>query len=161
THDLRTPLATIKTATGVLMNPGATLDEKDRRELLEAAHVESARLESLVTNVLELTRIRGGVRPEPVDVGAADLVQGAVARLGPLGTGPRVTLDIGDDLPAIHGDPVLLERVVTNLLENALRYDTSGGPVVVSARRASDRIELAVADRGPGVAEADRARMYD
>jgi two-component system sensor histidine kinase KdpD len=160
THDLRTPLATIKTATGALLHDDSSIDEHDRLELLEAVHEESARLERLVTNVLELTRIRSGIRPEAVDVDAADLVRGAVRRVGALAAGRAIAIDIDADLPALHVDPVLLERVLANLLENALRYD-HGGELMVSARRVDAGLELAVADHGPGIAERDRSRMYD
>jgi two-component system sensor histidine kinase KdpD len=160
THDLRTPLATIRAATGALLQDGSSLDEQDRHELLEAVHDESTRLEGLVNNVLELTRIRSGIQPEAVDVDASDLVRGAVRRVGALAADRTIAIDIDADAPALRVDPVLLERVLTNLLENALRYD-DGGELLVSARRVGTRLELAVVDHGPGIAAPDRSSMYD
>jgi two-component system sensor histidine kinase KdpD len=161
THDLRTPIATIKAATGALLGPAPTLDDRERRELLEAVHAESARLEGLVTKVLELTRIRAGIRPERSLVAAADLVQAAVDRLGPVAHARTIALDIDPDLPALRVDPLLLEHVVTNLLENAIRHDPTAGDIVVWARASGDMLELAISDHGPGIAAADRARAFD
>ena len=161
THDLRTPIATIKTATGALLAPGSTFDERDRIELLEAAHEESARLETLVTKVLELTRIRTGIRPERSAVAAADLVQAAVDRLGLVAHHRMITLDIDPDLPALQVDPSLMEHVVMNLLENAIRHDPTGGDIVVWARADGALLQLAVADHGSGIPLADRERVFE
>jgi two-component system sensor histidine kinase KdpD len=160
THDLRTPIATIKAATGALLAPGAVLDEHDRREILEAAYEESTRLEGMVTKVLELTRIRSGVQPAPVAVATADLVRAAVGRLGPLARARSITLDIDPDLPALLVDPLLLDHVVTNILENALRHDPTRSEIVVRARAVGGALELAVVDHGPGIASADRERIF-
>jgi two-component system, OmpR family, sensor histidine kinase KdpD len=162
THDLRTPLATIKAATGALLTPGSALDEEDRRELIEAAYEESARLEGLVTKVLELTRIRSGaLHPEPTIVAAPDLVRAAVDRLGPADRTRRIHLDLDPELPAAHVDVVWMEHVIANLLENAMVHDPRASEITVRGAAAGSLLELAVVDHGPGIAPADRERAFE
>ena len=88
-------------------------------------------------------------------------MQAAVDRLGPSVDERTITLDIDPELPALHVDPLLLEHVVMNLLENAIRHDAAGGDIVVSARAAGATLRLAVADHGAGIAEPDRARVFE
>jgi two-component system sensor histidine kinase KdpD len=161
THDLRTPIATIKTASGSLLLHGSTFADDDRTELLQAVYEESTRLEGLVSKVLELTRIRSGIRPDPVAISAADLVRAALDRLGALADRRTITLDIDPDLPALYVDPLLLEHVVMNLLENAIRHDPSDGDIVVGARCIDGSLELAVIDHGPGIKPEDRDRVFE
>jgi two-component system sensor histidine kinase KdpD len=162
THDLRTPLATIKGASGALLAPGSHLDDDERRELVEAVYDESMRLESLVTKVLELTRIRtGAVQPEPVTVAPADLVPVALERLGSPSRTRRITVNVDPDLPAVHVDVLLIEHVVVNLLENALLHDPTSGEITVVGTATNGHVELAVVDHGPGIPPADRQRVFD
>lgn len=162
THDLRTPLATIKAATAALLAPASPLDATERHELLEDTYAEAARLEGLVNKVLELTRIRtGALQPDPVAVSAADLVRLAVDRLGATTRGRTITLDVDPDLPAIHVDVLLMEHVVVNLLENAIVHDPSGSAIQVSATATGSALQLAVVDHGPGIPESDHERIFD
>jgi two-component system sensor histidine kinase KdpD len=104
THDLRTPLATIKAANAALLASGDTMTPEDRRDLIDASYQEAARLEQLVTVALEITRIRsGGLRPEPVAVSLGDLVRAATRRLRPLSSDRDIALDISPELPANGG----------------------------------------------------------
>jgi two-component system sensor histidine kinase KdpD len=162
THDVRTPIATIKTATGALLAPTAPLDDEERRELLEAAYDESERLEGLVTKVLDLTRIRSGaVVPEREVCAAADLVRAAVDRLGTTAEAHTITLDIDPSLPGLHVDPLLVEHVLANVLENAIVHNPSTSAILVRASARGHRVELAVVDHGPGIASGDRERVFD
>jgi two-component system sensor histidine kinase KdpD len=162
THDLRTPLSTIKTAIGALLAPRSPLADAERQELLEAAYAESARLERLVTRVLELTRIRAGaLRPERCAVSVPDLVRAAVTRLRPLSGDRCIELDVGADVPAAWGDPTMLEQVLINLLENALRYAPPDREVSVSARERVNELELRVVDHGQGIPDAERERVFE
>jgi two-component system sensor histidine kinase KdpD len=162
THDLRTPLATIKGATKTLLMPDSRLDLDERRELLQAAYAESARLEGLVTKVLELTRIRSGaVQPEPIAVEAADLLQAAVERLGPAARGRRITLDLDPELPALRVDVLLMEHVLVNLVENALVHDPTEGEITIRGRFDHSQLELAMIDHGPGIPPRDRERVFE
>jgi two-component system sensor histidine kinase KdpD len=162
THDLRTPLATIKTATGTLLSSSGAVDGTVQHELLEMAYDEAARLEGLVTKVLEVARIRSGaVQPEPAAVAVADLVRGAVVRLGPLADARPIRLDVDAELPPVWVDATLLEHVVTNLLENAIRHDPSEREIEVRARAAGPRVEVVVSDHGVGIAPRDRERVFE
>ncbi len=166
THDLRTPLAAIKASAATLALEGAPLDAAERRELLDTVGDEADRLERLVVKVLALSRIRAGeVRParEPVDMAG---VVGAVAhRLRWLQGDRGLVLDVPDDLPPLEADVVLLEQVLANLLENALRYAPPASDVVVTARATTAApgpgVEVRVADRGPGIAAEHRERVFE
>ena len=161
THDLRTPLATIKASTGALLIPRSTLDEPGRHELLELSYGAAIRLERLVTNALEVGRIRAGeLRPQRVALEAADLVRAAVERLGVPADGRTICLDINDDTPAMWVDPGMLERALANLLENALCHGGLDGGVDISAQAVPAGLEMRVADHGPGVPAADRERIF-
>jgi two-component system sensor histidine kinase KdpD len=162
THDLRTPLATIKASTGALLVPGSQLDAAGRREMLELAYAESARLERLVRNVLEMSRIRAdGLAPQRVAVSAADFVQTAVDRLGPLGNAQAIDLDVDVRTPALWVDPGMLERVMSNLLENAVVHGRADSPIEVRARRVDATVQLRVVDHGKGVADEERERIFE
>jgi len=162
THDLRTPLATIKAAIGTLLGSATALDPETTSELLETSYREVARLEDLVTAVLEFARIRAGaLAPEPVDVSVGEIVQGAVRRLGARAAERAITLDIEPDLPAAYVDTLMFERAVVNVLDNALRYTSPDRAVEIRAAASGSRIELRVADHGAGIAAADRERVFD
>ena len=135
------------------------LSADDRAELLDTIYDETERLERLVTNILELSRIRAGgleVRRQPVDL--RDLAQAAVRRLRPLARAHRVRLDVPPTFGDVEVDVQMMEQVFGNLLENALRFAPPGSEILVSCcpgRRRAD-VEVRVADHGPGVPEAER-----
>ena len=161
THDLRTPLATIKAANAALLSSDATLAPDERQDLLDASYREASRLEQLVTTALELTRIRSdGLRPEPVTVALVDLVRAATQRLLPSSSERDISLDISPELPAAYVDAGMLERAVANVLENALRYSPPDRPIEVSAGGADSVLELRIRDHGPGVSPPDRERVF-
>jgi two-component system sensor histidine kinase KdpD len=162
THNLRTPLASIKAAASTLRSPNARLADTDRAELLDTIYDETDRLERLVTNILELSRIRAGaleVHRQPAAL--ADLAQAAVRRLRPLARAHRVRLDIGRDVPDVDVDIEMMEQVLGNLLENALRYAPPGSEIRVSAACKPDGVEVRVADHGPGVPAEERERIFE
>jgi two-component system, OmpR family, sensor histidine kinase KdpD len=158
-HDLRTPLAGIKAAVSALRSDDLDLDDADRAEL-EATIDESAdRLTALVDNLLDMSRLQAGVVSPTLN--SADLpavVHQAVSGLDGADRA-RVELDSPVDLPPVLADPGLLERVVANLLSNAVQH-ASSGPVTVTAGVVGDRVELRVVDRGHGVPFADRERVF-
>lgn len=161
THNLRTPLATIKTALSTLRSAGTDPAGDSARELLDTAYGESDRLEQLVSKVLALSRIRAGAvaaRPEPVDL--AEATQGAVQRLRLLAAGREIRLDSPAGLPLVSADPALLNVTLVNVLENALRYAPDSS-IDVRGRRAGSRVRIEVVDHGPGVAIPDRERVFD
>ncbi len=164
-HDLRTPLASIKAAVSSMRQVDAQLSPEDRAELLELIELQSDRLARLVTNLLDMTRLEAGaleLRPTTVDFG--ELVDEAVALLGGGVTTGRVTIDVPPDLPLLQIDPVLMSQVLANLLENAERLSPADSPIQVSACRASTgapQVEIAVADDGPGIAPEHRESVFD
>jgi two-component system, OmpR family, sensor histidine kinase KdpD len=168
-HNLRTPLTAVKAAAGTLLSSWSRIEPEERRELLETISDEAERLERLVRNTLELSRIRAGaldVEPERVDI--ADLVQHAVRRLRPIARAHRVRLDVDDDLPPVSLDVTMAEQILLNLLENALRFAPPGSEILVgahavggSAAGVPDEIEVRVADHGPGVPVEARERIFE
>jgi two-component system sensor histidine kinase KdpD len=169
THNLRTPLASIKAASSTLRAPDLQLDPDDRKELVETIYDETERLERLVTNILELSRIRAGaldVRRQLVDV--RDLVQAAVRRLRPLARAHRIRVDVAPGLGDVEVDVELMAQVFGNLLENALRFAPPGSEILVTARSAVEPsdpsglgLQVTVADHGPGVPISERERIFE
>src|ERR1022692_4226048 len=158
-HDLRTPLASAKAAVTSLRSADIQWGAEDRNELLATADESLDRLAHLVDNLLDMSRLQAGalaVFPRPA--GLDDIVARA---LDDLGIGRKaVVVDIPDTLPAVRVDPGILERVVVNLAGNALRYSPPGSPPLLTASVLRDRVELRVVDRGPGIPEQDRDRMF-
>jgi two-component system sensor histidine kinase KdpD len=147
-----------------LRAPDLQLGPSDRVELLDTIYDETERLERLVTNILELSRIRAGaleVWRQPVDV--RDLAQASVRRLRPLARAHRIRLDVPTDLGDVEVDIEMMEQVFGNLLENALRFAPPGSEILVSARPTTDPagVMVRVADHGPGVPEPDRVRIFE
>ncbi|WP_083259495.1 DUF4118 domain-containing protein [Cellulosimicrobium cellulans] len=162
-HDLRTPLAAIRTAVDGLRSPGVVLAPADEDALVETVATATGRLERLIDNLLDLSRLQtGAVVPTLRAVSLDEVVPPAVdSALEPALDLPRgrVELVLPEDLPLVRTDPGLLERVVANVVANAVRF--SPGDVRVSASATRDGVELRVVDRGPGLPEAARARMFE
>jgi two-component system sensor histidine kinase KdpD len=158
-HDLRTPLASAKAAVTSLRSPEVDWAAEDHDELLATADESLDRLAHLVDNLLDMSRLQAGALslfPRPA--GLEEIVSSALDNLDPAGRG--ITVDIPESLPEINVDPAILERVIVNLTENALRYSPAGKPPLLTASVLGDRVELRVVDRGPGIPEADRDRMF-
>ena len=158
-HDLRSPLASAKASVSALRSDGVPWGEPERAELLATADESLDRLTGLVENLLDLSRLQAGalaVFPQPV--GLEDVLPRVLAELGPPGAAVRLRLP--DDLPEVTADPGLLERVVANVVANALRHAPAGVPPLVSASALGDRVELRVVDGGPGVPEAEWDRIF-
>jgi two-component system sensor histidine kinase KdpD len=161
-HNLRTPLASIRAAASTLRSPDAHLDAADRREMLDVVVDETERLERMVAKTLDLSRIRaGGLDPELRTVDLGDLAAAAVRRLRPLARAHVIRLTIDPDLPAVSVDVGMIEEVFLDLLENALRFAPPGSEILVSAMPVDNEVEVRVADHGPGVPEADRLRVFE
>ncbi|MBI2885928.1 MAG: PAS domain-containing sensor histidine kinase [Chloroflexi bacterium] len=159
-HDLRTPLSSIKAGVSGLRQTGARYTEEDREELLAAIEEEADRLDRLVAKLLEASLLEAGAaspRKRSEDVG--DLVHSVVRRLAPLLSGRRVDLSIGDDPVAVPCDYVQIDHVVTNLIENAARHTPAGTPISVLVTRGSDAVKVTVADGGPGIPQSERERL--
>jgi len=158
-HDLRTPLASAKAAVTSLRSPDMHWDAADTAELLATADESLDRLTRLVGNLLDMSRLQAGALslfPRPT--GLDEIVALALDDLGP--AGHDITVEIPELLPAVRADPAILERVVVNLAENALRYSPAGKAPLLAASTLGDRVELRVVDRGPGIADDDKERMF-
>lgn len=157
-HDLRTPLAGIKASISTLQDPALALPPADREDLLANAAEAADRLDSLLSNLLDLSRIQtGAVRPILEPVSLDEVLQHALRGI----PDESVVDETEESLPLVHTDAGLLERAVANLIENAVRHSPSGVPVRLCAAEVPNGVlQLRVVDRGPGVASADRDRMF-
>jgi two-component system, OmpR family, sensor histidine kinase KdpD len=158
-HDLRTPLASAKAAVTSLRTPDVPWTKADIAELLATADESLDRLTHLVENLLDMSRLQAGALslfPRPV--GLDEVVARALDSVEPGGRGVRV--DVPDSLPAVDADPGILERVIVNLTQNALRYSPQGVPPLLAGSALGNRVELRVVDRGPGIPDEDKERMF-
>jgi two-component system sensor histidine kinase KdpD len=158
-HDLRTPLTAIKATASALRQSDPGPQERDM--MLGDVEEEADRLEHLVSNLLDLSRIEAGtLTPDLERVPVDELVYGSIeaATLG--GDDGRVDADVSEDLPPLEIDETLMRQVLVNLLRNAVRFDREGR-ILVDARTAGGFIELRVVDHGPGIPEAERHRLFE
>ncbi|MEU8932874.1 sensor histidine kinase KdpD [Streptomyces sp. NPDC048409] len=160
-HDLRTPLAGIKAAVSSLRSDDVAWSEEDRAELLEGIEEGADRLDHLVGNLLDMSRLQTGtVTPIVRETDLDEVVPMALVGV-PEGS---VELDVPETLPMVEADAGLLERSVANLVENAVKYspaDRPGHVVAVSASAIADRVELRIVDRGPGVPDDAKERIFE
>jgi two-component system sensor histidine kinase KdpD len=160
-HDLRTPLATIKVASSTLSNRANLLSLEQSHELYRLIEVESDRLTRLVANLLDMTRIEAGVfsvRRAPV--APVQLAKEAVAALGTSMNGHRVDVAVASTLPAVDVDALLIGQVLINLLDNAIRHSPDHGVIAVIGAATDDHVTLAVSDEGPGVPPDRREEIF-
>ncbi|MEU8750529.1 sensor histidine kinase KdpD [Streptomyces chartreusis] len=156
-HDLRTPLAGIKAAVSSLRSDDVAWSEEDEAELLEGIEEGADRLDHLVGNLLDMSRLQTGtVTPLIREIDLDEVVPMALGGV-PEGS---VDLDIPETLPMVAVDPGLLERSAANLVENAVKYSPDDSRVLVSASAIADRVEVRVVDRGPGVPDEAKERIF-
>jgi two-component system sensor histidine kinase KdpD len=162
-HDLKTPLASILGTVTSLRTYGTLYDDATREEMLATAQEEAERLGRFLENVLDITRLEGGVvgpRREPVDL--ADVVGTALRRIGRLLSGHRIRTDLPADLPLLSLDFTLTEQIVVNLLENAIRHTLRGSTIEIVGRHGAEgEVTLEVRDEGPGIAPEEAERIFD
>jgi len=157
-HDLRTPLAGIKASASSLRS-GIDWSDSDRDQFLRTIEDETDRLATLVGNLLDMSRIQAGaVAPVTRAVGLEEVVPAAVAGLGP--RAQIVDVAVPESLPPVEADPALLERVVANLVDNAVAHSPPDAPVRVEAGEVGDRVLLRIVDRGPGIPASERERVF-
>lgn len=159
-HDLKTPLAAILTASTLLLDRNFASDGA-RRELTETIVDETERLNRLVTNLLSVTRLESGkVRlnrtPEALDELVFDVLSRLADRLGDR----RVDVAVPSELPLVSMDPVLVDQVLVNLIENVLRYTPAGSPIDVRVQALEGEVLVEIADRGPGIDEHEREKVF-
>jgi two-component system, OmpR family, sensor histidine kinase KdpD len=161
-HDLRTPLATITGAATTILENGAKLNDRTRQGLLESVREEAERLNRLVQNLLEMTRLESGalqLRKEwhPLE----EVIGAALSRLGKELGDRRVETRVPPDLPLVPIDDVLIEQVLVNLLDNAVKYTPGGSPIRIMATSTGEAITVEVADHGPGLPRGEEDRVFE
>jgi two-component system sensor histidine kinase KdpD len=161
-HDLRTPLVSISGALSSLADDRIALDDSARRSLVETASGEAERLNRLVGNLLDMTRLEAGamrVRREASD--PQDIVGAALEQLGTRLDKRSIAMDIPDDLPLLPLDFVLVERVLVNVIDNALKYSPPESPIEIAAKTTGAYLEITISDRGEGIPAEDLQRVFD
>ncbi|HEX4339180.1 MAG TPA: DUF4118 domain-containing protein [Polyangiaceae bacterium] len=157
-HDLKTPLAAILGAGTELLQDGARMDNPSREHLARAIVEESRRLNHLLTNLLEVTRLESGTvnlrkRPEAIE----EVIEGALGRIrGRLGE-RKVLTNVPEEIPMVPMDSMLVEQVLVNLLENSLRYSPDGSPIDIAVAAADGTIAVELADRGQACRQESRS----
>lgn len=158
-HDLRGPLASSKAAISSLRNNEVVWTPEDQRELLDSASSSLDQLNHLIENLLDMSRLEAGaIFINWRNVGVEDVVSGAIKSLkSPTG---QIEISIDPELPPIKGDPILLERVIGNLLENALRFNPKEESTTIAAFRVGENIEVRIIDHGPGLSTRDKTKLF-
>ncbi|MDM8084562.1 DUF4118 domain-containing protein [Cellulomonas cellasea] len=157
-HDLRTPLATIRAAVDGLRSPDVRLDEDDTAALVGAADTATSQLERLIDNLLDLSRLQaGGLKPVLRPTSLDEVVPLAIEGVDPA----RLDVDVPETLPLVRTDPGLLERVVANVVGNAARHAPAGTRVRVAGSSTRRSVEVRVIDSGPGLSEEQKDRMFE
>lgn len=162
THDLRTPLASITAAVTSLQDPDAQLSLEGRQDLLETIRQEADRLNRLVGNLMDLSRLRAGAlvpskRSTPID----EVIEGVLARMEPTLRTHRLQVLLREDLPEVPMDVLQVDQVLTNLLENAAKFSQPGSQITVQAARWQDSVQVRIANRGTAVPPDLRERVFD
>ncbi|HTX54084.1 MAG TPA: ATP-binding protein, partial [Candidatus Baltobacteraceae bacterium] len=161
-HDLRTPLASITGTLSGLIEDEGRIDQGTRRELLQAVYEEVERLTRLVNNLLDMMRLESGAVTVRKEWHLLEEVVGtALAHMEERLRGRTVEVRLPADLPLVEMDAVLIEQVLVNLLDNAVKYTPPETPIEVIAKRGDASIEVSVADRGPGVPPGDGQRVFE
>jgi two-component system sensor histidine kinase KdpD len=161
-HDLRAPLSSIKATTSSLLQEDVRWDENTQRSSLQAIEREVDRLNRLVGNLLDLSRIEGNaLKPEKEWYPLDELIYDVLGRMQPLLHDRLVQTSLPQDLPPIEVDYLQIDQVLTNLIENAVRYTPAESPIEISARVEGELVSVSVADRGPGIPPAKSERIFD
>jgi two-component system sensor histidine kinase KdpD len=161
-HDLRTPLATIRATAGSLADSSLDLTAAEREAMAREIDAEADRLALLVGGLLDMSRIEGGaLKPSPEPMPVDEILLPALQRARPGLGSRRVEVDLPDDLPAVAVDQVLAGQVVDNLLENVVRHSGAEAPLRLSARLDGDAVRVRVEDAGPGVPDEAMAHLFE
>jgi two-component system sensor histidine kinase KdpD len=161
-HDLRTPLATIVGSSSALAENDGSLSPADQVELSSAIYEEAQRMSNLVNNILDMARLDAGFveldkQWHPVE----EIVGTVLTRLQKHLEGRKVKVNIPQGMPMIFADSVLIEQVLINLLENALRYTPDGSPLEITVELSPFAVEVFVSDRGPGIPKGMEAKLFE
>ncbi len=159
-HDLRSPLTAIRASLEALESSHLELGDADRENLLHSALVEARRLDRVVRNLLDLSRLQAGAAHPDARLRTVEgLLDQAIRHVAP--PRGRVEVRLDRDLPLVRVDPLQIEHALANLLENALKFSPADTPVTVQAARENGAVAVRVTDRGPGVHEGDLERIFE
>jgi two-component system sensor histidine kinase KdpD len=151
-HDIRTPLTTIVGSASTLVEEDQALKPEDKLELYRAIYDEGMRMESLVNNILDMARLdAGAVQLNKQDTPLNEFIGTILTRLQKRLAGRQLTVKLPQGRPMLYADALMIEQVLSNLLENVLRYTPEQSPIEISAKTTDTRIDIAVADQGPGI----------
>jgi two-component system, OmpR family, sensor histidine kinase KdpD len=160
-HELRTPLAAITGAASTLTEAGERLDHATRAEMLDSIYAEAERMDRLINNLLDMTRLEsGGMVVKKEWQPLQEVIGSALHRLDRRLRGRPVTTNVPADLPLVHIDGVLIEQVLMNLLDNAVEYTPPGTEIAIAAHAAGDAVKLDVSDAGPGIPPGAEERVF-
>lgn len=161
-HDLRTPLASITGSLTVLLSKEPDLDNMTRKELLQNAHEEAGRLNQLVGNLLDMTKMDGGalqISRKPCEL--RDVLGASLEQLKEEIGDRNIKIDIPRDLPEVPMDFPFMMKIFFNLIDNALKYSTPGTPINIKTRVIQDKVEIELKDEGIGIPENDLKRIFE
>ncbi len=161
-HELKTPLTAIKASATTLLEEGMELDQSIRRELAGSINRETDRLTRLVSNLLDMSRLESGalrLRAEWVSID--DVIADVLDRMEPVVQGRSVAIHVPDSLPEVPLDFVLISQVLTNLLDNAVRYSPAGAPISISAEVVQNELRVSVFNEGSQIPPSDLNRLFD
>ena len=162
THDLRTPLASIKASASGLLAEGAHYDDRELREVLRTVVEEADHLNLIVANLMDLARSRAGqLIPSTQPILLEEVIGSVLQRMAQTLEQVTIRTTIRPDLPAVEADPIQIGQVLTNILENAVRFSPAGSTIEISAARWRSSIQVRVTDQGPGIPPEDRERVFD
>ncbi|HEU5227838.1 MAG TPA: ATP-binding protein, partial [Ktedonobacteraceae bacterium] len=161
-HDLRTPLSSIKAAASSLLQEDVQWDEETRRSFALAIERQTDRLNRLVGNLLDMSRIEGGaLKPEKEWYPLDELIHDVLGHMQIALQSRDVRVSIPESLPPIELDYLQMDQVLTNLLENALRYTPPGTPIEIAVEKGDKEVMVSIADDGPGIPKVDQERIFD
>jgi len=161
-HDLRTPLSSIIASAGSLLQDDVSWNDEERRRFLTTIESDAERLNRLVGNLLDLSRIQGGsLRPEKGWYELGSLIREVAGRLAFMASQHSLVLDVPDELPPMLFDYVELDQVVTNLIENAIKHTPPGTRITLSARVLGDQVRVEITDNGPGIPDEALPRLFE